>query len=255
MQRHHNLHVLLPLAVMGLLSLPASAPAGTLTVELQNADEVTSVGAFQRWDRDGNLRKNVNPKAAIERPEVDATAVKDGENRWVFKDLPPGKYDLVILGKGRVRIEGWEYAPVLEFDPFLPATATAKPDAREFIVDDIKRARHYENKVEPLALGGDDKAVRVLVMLLRDLPTSYTPGAGTMRFEIWQYTWNYGGWVKEKRTRVMHRVLLQVSELRQWTWAWEPALGGIEVAKEPVIVKYKVPSKEERRKLTGLHPY
>ena len=64
-----------------------------------------------------------------------------------------------------MRIEGWEYAPVLEFDPFFPATATAKPDAREFIVDDIKKSRHYENKVEPLALGGDDKAVRVLVML------------------------------------------------------------------------------------------
>ena len=140
---------------LGVFLLPAlaagalNARAGTLTVELPSGGDVTFVGAFQRWDQDGNLRKPVNPKAAIERPEVDATAVRDGENRWVFKDLKPGKYDLVILAKGRVRIEGWEYAPVLEFDPFFPATATAKPDAREFIVDDIKKSRHYENKVEP----------------------------------------------------------------------------------------------------------
>ena len=211
----------------------------------------------------GGITIEVRP---IERLEeaivVEATEYKTyvahidkSSGRVTLKGIPPGKYDLVILGKGHVRIEGWEYAPVLEFDPFFPATATAKPDAREFIIDDIKKSRHYENKVEQLALGGDDKAIRVLVMLLRDLPTSYTPGAGTMRFEIWQYTWNYGGWVKEKRTRVMHRVLLQVSELRQWTWVWEPALGGIQLAKEPVTVKYTFPSEEQRQKLPGLHPY
>jgi hypothetical protein len=76
-----------------------------------------------------------------------------------------------------------------------------------------------------------------------------------MRFEVWQYTWNYGGWVKERRTRVLHRVLLQVSELRQWTWLWEPKLGGIEVKDAPITVDYKLPTAAESAKLKGLRPY
>ncbi|MCR4415995.1 MAG: hypothetical protein NUV77_26565, partial [Thermoguttaceae bacterium] len=81
-------------------------------------------------------------------------------------------------------------------------------ETRESILDHIRKSPHYENKVEPLYLGGDEKTVRILMMLIRDKPTSYEgdfPGAATMRFEIWQYTYQYGGWAKEKRTRVMHR--------------------------------------------------
>ena len=50
-----------------------------------------------------------------------------------------------------------------------------------------------------------------------------------MRHEIWQYNWNYGGWQKDKRTRVLDRTIMQVSELRKWHWLWEPKLGGIKV--------------------------
>ena len=99
------------------------------------------------------------------------------------------------------------------------------------------------------------KVVRVLVMLIRDKPTSYTPGAGTMRHEIWQYTWKYGGWQKEKRTRVLDRVLLQVSELRRWTWLWDARLGGIEVKGAPLNVKYELSKPSATRELKGLYPY
>ena len=249
MRSTQTLCFLLSLFVPNLLS------AATLTVELRGGEEVTFVGAFHRWDQDGNPREKVNPKATIDVPEVDAAAVKIGPNRWVFRELPKGRHDLVILGRDRVRIEGWEYAPVLEFAPFFPPAATTEPETREFIVDDIGKSRHYENKVVPLAMGGREKAVRVLVMLIRDLPTSHTPGAGTMRFEIWQYTSNYGVWVKEKRTRVMHRVLLPVSELRRWTWGWEPKLGGIQVDSRAVTVKYEVPTGAKLKGLPGLHPY
>ena len=230
-----------------------SARAGDLVVKLSGGDGVTAVGAFNRWDQDGNHRKAVNPKAVIDSPEVDFRAVNNGGGKWVFKDLPAGRYDLVIMGPGLRRIEGWHYPPVLEFDPFFGPGATVAEDAAEFIADDIKKSRHYENKVVPLAMGGDKKVVRVLVMLIRDLPTSYTPGAGTMRFEVWQYTWNYGGWVKEKRTRVLHRVLLQVSELRRWNWLWEPKLGGIELSAQAKTIDYKIPDKSELKKLRGLH--
>ena len=46
----------------------------------------------------------------------------DRGGRWRFKDLPKGKYDLVILAKGWLRIEGFQFA-VREFDPFFPAAA------------------------------------------------------------------------------------------------------------------------------------
>jgi hypothetical protein len=162
------------------------------------------------------------------------------------------------LGEKRLRIEGWEYAPVLEFDPFFPPTSAVADDSvREHLVDHIKKSRHYENKVEPLALGGDAKNVRILMMLIRDQKTSYEkhlPGAATMRFEIWQYDFQYGGWTKNKRTRVMHRLLLTRDELRQWTWLWEPKLGAVAMKSSDLTIDYSVPKRAEI-KLHGLRPY
>jgi len=162
----------------------------------------------------------------------------------------------VICAGDKVRIEGFQFAPVLEFDPTTWRDATVEDeDAREYGLDHSRKSQHYENKVVPLYLGGDERVIRALVMLIRDKPTSYKPGAGTIRHEIWQYTWQYGGWAKEKRTRVLDRLLLQVSELRRWTWLWDPKLGGIEVKGEPVTIEYEVPRGTDRAKLQGLHPY
>jgi hypothetical protein len=247
-------------AVIIFILLPSTkAAAAKLTLELVGpADQVEFVGAFGRWDEDGNLRKPVNPKARIDVPEVDATAKKTGPRTWVFENLPPGRYELVLMLQGKKRIEGWTFAPVLEFDPFFPPTATVEDEEdRQWIEKDIRNSRHYENKVVPLAMGGDDKAIRVLMMLLRDLPTSYEaemPGAATLRFEIWQYTWRYGGWVKERRTRVFHRIIMPRDQLRQWTWVWDPKLGDIQVGKTPVTLRYELPDLE-RRSLPGLYPY
>ncbi len=241
------------LSFLWIVLLPVSVYSADLVVELVGSEGATAVGAFNRWDGDGNARKPVNTKAAIDPPEVDASAVDQGGGRWVFKNLPPGRYDLVVMGPERRRIEGWHYPPVLEFDPFFGPEATVEDDARKFITDDIRKSRHYENKVEPLAMGGDKQAIRVLVMLVRDLPTSYVEGAGTIRFEIWQYTWKYGAWVKEKRTRVLHRILLQVSELRQWNWLWEASLGNIEMTSRTKTIRYKIPGKSDSEMLKGLH--
>ena len=239
------------------LTAHAATQAAKVTVDLGSMQGVTYVGAFNRWDMDGNHRRPVNPKARIDSPEVDATAASAGDNKWVFQNLAPGTYDLVILGPGRVRIEGFTFVPVLEFDPFFPPDATVAEDAREWIDKDIRNSRHYENKVVPLHMGGDDKVTRILVMLIRDKPTSYEsemPGAATMRFEVWQYTWKYGGWVKERRTKVLHRVILPRGELRGWTWVWDPQLGGIEVKDSPITIEYKPPKLGERE-LKGLYPY
>lgn len=246
-------------AVAGLLLALSVCEGANLSIRLdQGSEKVALVGAFQRWDLDGNPTRQVNPKAQIERPEVDLVAERAGGDTWVFAKLKPGKYDLVILCENRLRVEGWEYAPVLEFDPFFPPSATvADASVRETIVDQIKKARHYENKVLPLYLGGDEKAVRALMMLIRDQPTSYEsemPGAATMRFEIWQYDYQYGGWTKHRRTRVMHRVILPRDELRRWTWLWDAKLGAIEVKSENRTIDYQLPQRGDKA-LGGLRPY
>lgn len=240
----------------------APAMAADLTINLAGSENITYVGAFQRWDLDGNPTRPVNPKAKIDGPEADVVAGHSTGGKWVFKNLEPGKYDLVLLGADRLRIEGWEYAPVLEFDPFFPPTATvADEQVRSFIVGDIQKARHYENRVVPLNLGSDTdsvaKSVRILMMLIRDQQTSYeadSPGAATMRFEIWQYDFQYGGWTKNRRTRVMHRVLLHRDELRKWTWLWEPKLGAIQIKSRDVVIDYEVPDRHDTA-LQGLRPY
>ena len=232
-----------------------AAQAAKLTVNLNQGGEISLVGAFLRWDADGNQRTKVNPKAKIDVPEVDAKAVSNGP-KWVFENLPPGRYDLLVLGKNtHLRIEGFHYPPVQDFDPFFPPDATCDDEVREFIRKDIHDSEYYENKVTPLYMGGDKKAIRVLVQLLRDKPTSYTPGFGTLRYEVWQYDWNYGSWQKNRRTRVLHRIGTQVSEIRQWTWVWEPKLGFIDVKDQPVEIQYTVPSKPDPARLKGLYPY
>jgi hypothetical protein len=254
---HLPRHLVATAAVLLCLA-HAGAIAGPLTVKLGKTQGVTLVGAVQRWDEDGNHRRVPDPKAKIDAPAVDAKAVDAGGGRWVFQKLAPGKYDLLILANGRRRIEGFEYVPVKEFDPFFPQNASVEPEARQLIIADIKKSPHYENRVEPLYLGGDKKAVRVLMMLVRDKPTSYEadfPGAATIRHEIWQYSWNFGTWQKEKRTKVMDRVILHRDELRKWTWLWDPKLGGIEVRSKPITIEYDLPQPAGKKKLKGLYPY
>jgi hypothetical protein len=246
------------LACCAAATMASPAHAAKLTVTIANGDAVTMVAAIQRWDEDGNERKKINKDAKIDKPEADALAQKDDQRNWVFENLPEGRCDLVILAGTKRRIEGFDYPPVLEFDPFFPSNATVEEETRDFIVDHIKKSPHYENKVEPLYFGGDKKAVRVLVMLLRDKPTSYEadmPGAATIRHEIWQYSWQYGGWTKQRRTRVLDRSILTRDELRKWTWLWDPKLGGIEIKKTPVTLQYALPTAAADRKLKGLYPY
>jgi len=233
----------------------APARAATLTVEIEGFQQVTLVGAVERWDQDGNHRRPPDPKAKIDAPYVDHKAQPAGDGRWEFKDLPAGTYDLVILAEPRMRMEGFTFVPVLEFDPFIQPDAAPDAETREFVVNHIKQSRHFENKVVPLYLAGDDLVVRVLVMLIRDQPTSYTPGVGTIRHEVWQYTWRYGGWEKEKRTKVLDRVLLPVAELRKWTWLWDPKLGGVKVGQEDVTIPYRLPKPGDAGELKGLYPY
>lgn len=257
------MHKLVLTVFVGIIA--SAAHAADLAVELGNlesavggAQNIALVGAIARWDADGNAKRTPDTKAKIDAPYVDATAKHEGGNRWLFRDLPKGKYDLVVLSKDRLRLEGFCYVPIKEFDPFFSGDAKVDDeDTREFILGDIKKSPHYENIVEPLYLGGQEKAVRVLMMLVRDKATSYEsdlPNAATIRHEMWQYTEQYGVWQKEKRTKVLDRIIVSRDELHKWTWLWDPKLGGIEIAEEPVAVKYALPDRAAQKKGQGLRP-
>lgn len=267
----------------------ATASAGSLTIELSGAwDEVTFVGAMYRWDPDG-LPKMADGSARVAKeraeapridlpPLVDFPAVNKGDGKWVIEqNMPAGEYDLVIIKAGaKQRFEGWRYAPPLDFDPFFPPDAKVLCDedvngkmetvedkeTLEFIDKQIRQSKHYENKVVPLYFGGGYKKgqvrprqVRVLVMLIRDEGTTLDGGSATMRFEIWQFEDRSGGYVKQKRTHVLHRIIMPRDQLRSWTWLWDPALGNIKIEKSgDTVLKYEVPE-PLTSKLKGLRPY
>lgn len=221
--------------------------AADLTVDLGPSREVAKVLAVKRWDADGQPTRPIDPKAQIDAPAADAQAEAGPGNRWTFRSLPPGRYDLIVFTRDRARVDGFHYPPVLDFDKPLPGDATVNEDVRARITRDIARSRHYENKVTPLFLGGDEKEVRVLMQLVRDQPTSYDAEYGqpiaTVRHEVWRFTFRYGGWTKEKRTVVLDRVLLPRKELQEWTWVWAPQLGGIDMKTENRDIQYELPAR------------
>lgn len=256
MLRQFRQEILIAICVITWVANISVVDAGTLTVTIKGAPRLKLVGVIQRWDQDGNPTRPVDPKAKIDAPMCIPGQAR-GEGVWYFDKLARGRYDIVILGEDRLRIDGFDFPPVLEFDPFFSGKEEVSEEQREEIEQQIRGARYYENKVEPLYYGGNDQVVRVLVMLIRDLPTSYEadfPGAATIRHEIWQYTWAYGGWKKERRTRVIDRCILHRDELRRWTWLWDPRLGGIEVKDLPISIEYRFPD-IEGRELKGLYPY
>jgi hypothetical protein len=233
---------------MAVSCLQPRVRAGDLIIELGTAQPVSLVGAIQRWDEGGKARFPVDPKAKLDDPRVDARAVSQGGGGWVFRNLAPGCYDLVILTSGRGRIEGFRYPPISEFDSFLAPDAKAPDEeTREWIIKHIAKSPHYENKVTPLFLAGDEKQVRILVQLVRDKPTSFDADFGapvaTVRHEVWQYANSYGGWVKDRRTEVFDRILMARSEFHRWTWVWEPRLGGITVSVPPMTLTYHLPER------------
>ncbi|MDR3199672.1 MAG: hypothetical protein LBU34_17535 [Planctomycetaceae bacterium] len=261
--------------------------AGGLTIQLRGEyDDVTFVGAVYRWDADG-LPKQADGSARVAKeraeapkinePWTDFRAVNKGNGKWVIESMLPGIYDLIIIKGGtKQRFEGWRYAPVLDFEEFFPPDAevlcdqdkdgkkeTVKDEeSRKWVDKTIRESKHYENKVIPLYIGGSykkgqirPKQIRALVMLLRDIQTTLDQNSATMRFEIWQFEDRSGGYVKQKRTHVLHRIIMSRDELRQWVWLWDPALGNISIGKsEQTTIEYKIPDPADTT-LQGLLPY
>ncbi|WP_347242947.1 hypothetical protein [Thermogutta sp.] len=122
--------------------------AGTLTLRIKGAPPLRLVGVIQRWDQDGNPVKPVDPKAKIDAPDC-IPAKQTANGVWQIEKLAPGRYDVVILGQAKLRIDGFDFPPVLEFDPFFSGTSEVSDEHREEIESQIRNSRYYENKVEP----------------------------------------------------------------------------------------------------------
>jgi hypothetical protein len=261
--------------------------AGTLTVQLDGGtDDVSFVGAIYRWDPDGlPMKADGKPRVAEERavhpkidePRVDYKLQNKGGGKWSAEYVLPGTYDIIAIKKGvKQRFEGWRFAPVLDFETFFPPDAGVFCDKevngkKEKVQDEeslklidkqIQQSKHYENKVVPLYFGGSyrkgqirPKQIRVLVMLIRDAGQTLDETSATMRFEIWQFEDRSGGYVKQKRTHVLERLIMPLNELRQWTWLWVPALSNINVEKTGTVnVNYTFPD-TQNTELKGLKPY
>lgn len=232
--------------------------AGELTVTIEPADRVARVGVVRRFNFDGTLARKVDPKAKFESPYYDGSA--DGHEAR-FRDLQPGVYDVIVFLKDGTRLEGYHWPLFNEFDdPNDPAFKTPPPEeVEELIREKIAGTTYHENKVTPLAAAGSDKQVRILMQLLRDRATSYDGEFGapvaTLRYEIWQYTNNYGGWTRDRHSKVLHRILDAKSNVRKHTWLWDPKLGGMRVSRTDTgkRLSYQIP--RNLKPLPGLHPY
>ncbi len=245
-------------ALLVLMMSPGRLSAGELAVTIEPAERVARVAVVRRFNLDGTPARKVDPKAKFESPHCDGST-NGHEAR--FRDLQPGVYDVIVFLKDGTRLEGYHWPPFGEFDdPDLPAFKTPPPeDVAELIREKIAGTRYHENKVTPLALAGSEKQVRVLMQLLRDRKTSFDAEFGapvaTLRYEIWQYTNHFGGWTRDRHSKVLHRILDAKSNVRKRTWLWDPQLGGLRVSRTNAGQKltYRIP--RNLKSLPGLHPY
>jgi hypothetical protein len=231
--------------------------AGELSVTIEPADRVASVGVVRRFAGDGTLVRPVDPKAQFEAPHRDAVTERVPAT---FSDLKPGTYDLIIFLKDGTRLEGF-HVPVFDELEEAGGDSFSRPASEEVQAEirrQIKAGRYYENKVTPLFLRGDDEHVRVLMQLLRDEPTSLDAEFGTpvatVRYELWQFTNRFGTWSRDRKSKVLHRVLESKDRLRKRRWLWASELGGIRITDEKLRQKatYRLP--DRLSDLPGLQP-
>jgi hypothetical protein len=231
--------------------------AGELTVTIEPADRVASVGVVCRFAEDGSLLRPIDPKATFDAPHRDTVAERVPAT---FRDLKTGTYDLIVFLKDGTRLEGFHIPLFDELDD-ADSEIFSRPPAEEVQTEIrklIKSGRYYENKVTPLFFRGSEQHARVLMQLVRDEPTSFDTEFGapvaTVRYELWQFTNRFGSWSRERKSKILHRVLEPKERLTKRRWLWTSALGGIRITGEAPDQKltYRIP--ERLTELPGLNP-
>jgi len=222
-------------AVVSLFTAELFADSGRIVLELTNGDKVTGA-------------------TAVNRVENTRTPGKLVKGKFLFSDLKPGIYDIVLdteIGTIEgVNLKTYDELGELE-DPEKIGTMRAK-DFKE-IYNKAKNMKIFENKRRIFELRGHRKRVRVLVEKLMDEQTSLDAQKGskviTWRIEIWTYRYWTGGWLRDQTFELIQRRLLDPAKLARLRWNYEPELGGILVTDaEPARVKYTVPEKLDPRR-------
>lgn len=248
------------ISVLIVIAFPSGdlCHAGELIVSIEPGEQVARVGIARRFHPDGTLARKVDPKAKFESPYTDR---ESAGNSARFEKLPAGTYDVIIFLKNGTRLEGYHWPIFNEFDdPEDPVFDTPPPkEIEEYLREKIAATSYYENKVTPLAFAGGEDQVRVLMQLLRDDKTSFDQQFGapvaTLRYEIWQFNNNFGGWTRDKHSKVLHRILDAKSNVRKKEWLWVRELGGHTLREDDssIQLKYRLP--KQTKTLPGLHPY
>ena len=244
------------IALASLFLQFAAVSAGELSVTIEPASRVASIGVVCRFAADGTLVRPVDPKAQFEAPYRDGISTSVPAT---FSSLKNGTYDLIIFLKDGTRLEGFHIPPFDELDEVGDVKFSDPPpqEVQDQIVKLIKNSKYYENKVTPLFLRGQDEHVRVLMQLLRDEATSFDAEYGapvaTVRYELWQFTNRFGTWSRDRKSKVLHRVLESKDKLTKRRWLWASELGGFTITDETPQQKviYQVP--EHQEDLPGLN--
>ena len=243
------------LAMASFFLLIAGVSAGELSVTIEPASRVASVGVVRRFADDGTLVRPVDPKAQFEAPYRDSVSTSVPAT---FSNLKNGTYDLIIFLKDGTRLEGFHIPPFDELDEVGDVKFSEPPpqEVQDQIVKLIKNSQYYENKVTPLFLRGQDEHVRVLMQLLRDQPTSFDTEYGapvaTVRYELWQFTNRFGTWSRDRKSKVLHRVLESKDKLTKRRWLWSSELGGFTITNESPQQKMMYHLPERQEELPGL---
>ena len=240
-----------------LLTGVSRLPAGELTISIEPAERVASIGVVRRFGEDGKLLRAVDPKATFTAPHRDA---KSESVPATFRELPEGTYDVIVFLKDGTRLEGF-HMPVFDELDETGTESFSQPPSEEVQTEIrrlIKVGRYYENKVTPLFIRGNDERTRVLVQLVRDEPTSLDADFGapvaTVRYELWQFTNRFGSWSRDRKSKILHRVLEAKDKFKQRRWLWTSDLGGQRITHDAPRQKLTWRIPERLNTLTGLNP-
>jgi len=162
------------------------------------------------------------------------------------RDQLPRDFDLIVAltqgGPGEISV--------------LPVSPGMTEKDREWIVNWVNQLKIFENKKRVLDLDGTGDRARVLVLKVRDEPTTLPTQEPTAfwRIEILDFKKYYGGWSSEKSTVVV-REQVPIRKFRTYKWMFEKRLGGIRAAEGAVSVvpDYNVPETLDATR--GLVPY
>jgi hypothetical protein len=209
----------------GLGAVGARAATGSITGSVDTASVITAVAAVNRDLPDKKYPGTIDAKTGV----------------FTIKDLPLGASYDVILDAGPARLEGVNLrVPRSDYEEEQPLT---KEDV-EALKKIALSLNKFENKVEVLAVAGNNQHAAVVLHKLRTEGfINSQPGEVIWRLEVQRFERPDETWVKrqDELATVHFRRRVQKTEHDKVALTLDPALGGIELtAKQPEVKLAKV---------------